>query len=287
MINFFTDMPANPFLLNGLLAGLLAGMACGIVGPYVTTKRIVFLTGAIAHLAVGGIGAAVFLRHAWPDTFAWFTPYVGAAVAAVIGAIIIGLIQHAAHEQLDTLIGATWAVGMSIGLLLIKYTPGYHVELMSYLFGNLSIVPRAQVWTMLALVALILCIVLLMHKKFMAVCIDEQQAALQGANVLLTNLIMLVLVALTVVVVIRVVGLILVLALLTLPAATAGHYMRRLPGLIGLSLLLCMLLSTLPRIAVYGTRISPESAIVLAAGAVYLLSAAARRMRRYGSISPA
>ena len=93
------------------------------------------------------------------------------------------------------------------------------------------------------------------------------------------NMVMLCLVALTVVSLIQVVGLILVIALLTLPAATAAHHVRRMAPMMVLSSLLCAGLATVPRIAVYGTRISPESAIVLAAGAVYLLSVLARRRR--------
>ena len=58
MSAFFRDMGVNPFLLTGLLAGLLASVPCGIVGPYVITRRLVFLSGAVAHIAVGGIGAA-------------------------------------------------------------------------------------------------------------------------------------------------------------------------------------------------------------------------------------
>ena len=49
MIRFFQDMPANPFLITGLIAGVLAGLACGVIGPYVITRRMVFLAGAIAH----------------------------------------------------------------------------------------------------------------------------------------------------------------------------------------------------------------------------------------------
>ena len=85
-------------------------------------------------------------------------------------------------------------------------------------------------------------------------------------------MVLLGLVALTVVTLVRVVGLILVLALLTLPAATAGHYTRRLGAMMLASTLLCAFLTTLPRAAVYGTRVPPEAAIVLCAGAVYLLS---------------
>ncbi len=90
---FFRDIATNPFLLNGLWAGLLASLACGIVGPYVVTRRIVFLGGAIAHIAVGGLGATIFLRHAAPGTFGWLRPLHGAAVVAVLAALLLARLE--------------------------------------------------------------------------------------------------------------------------------------------------------------------------------------------------
>ena len=78
-MSFFQDMAGNPFLLTGLLAGWLASVACGVIGPYVVTRRLVFLGGAIAHIAVGGLGLAIFLRHHF-DFFGWLEPLHGATL---------------------------------------------------------------------------------------------------------------------------------------------------------------------------------------------------------------
>ena len=100
-MQFLRDMDANPFLLTGLIAGLLASVACGCIGPYVITRRIVFLSGAIAHIVVGGVGAVIFLRHQFG--LEWLEPLHGAVVAALLAAFVVGLVQHYAKEQLDTL----------------------------------------------------------------------------------------------------------------------------------------------------------------------------------------
>lgn len=280
-MDFFHDMAINPLLLTGLLAGLLASVACGVIGPYVVTKRIVFLTGAIAHMAVGGIGAAIFLRSHFPSALGWFEPFHGAVIAAMLGAVLIGIVHDCARERMDTLIGAMWALGMATGILLVKYTPGYHVELMSYLFGNIAIVQWEDVVRLVVMDAIILVVVALFYKRLMAVCLDEEYARLQGIDTLQTNLLLLTLVALTVVSLMQIVGLILVIALLTLPAATAGHHVKRLGPMMVVATVLSALLTTLPRAMVYGTGISPESAIVLAAGAIYLLSIVSTRMRLF------
>lgn len=282
MGSFFADLATNPFLLTGLLAGIFASVTCGTIGPYVVTRRLVFLSGAIAHIAIGGVGAAIYLRHAWPDVFGALTPLGGGAVAAVLSAPLLAFLRHRVAERLDTVVGALWASGMAVGLLLIKLTPGYHTELMSYLFGNLVYVSRGDVVVLGALAAVVVGMTVLFHRRFLAVCLDPLQARLQGVSVLWTDVVLLSLVALTVISLTRVVGLILVIALLSLPAATAGRLVPRLASMMWLATALNIFLTTVPRIAVYGSSVSPEPAIVLAATAVYLLALAmpARWARR-------
>ena len=270
MIAFLRDMADNPFLLNGLLAGVLAAVACGVVGPYVVARRMVFLVGAVAHVAVGGVGAAIYLNRTMPSQFGWLTPMHGAFAAAIIAAVLIAILLEYARERLDTLIGACWAVGMSGGIMLMKFTPGYQSELTSFLFGNLAYVPADALWMLAALNGIIIVTVALMHKRMLAVSLDETFARVQGVRVFTINLILLLLIALATIALVRVVGLILVLALLTLPAATVGHFTRRFDILTWGSILLCALLTTIPRMAVYGTRVSPESSIVLVAAFIYL-----------------
>jgi len=287
-MGFFQDFGTNPFLLTGLLAGLLASVACGAMGPYVITRRIVFLAGAIAHIAIGGVGAAIFLATRFPAGFAGVSPMQGATVVAVVAAIVLAVLHQRAGERLDTIVGALWAIGMAIGLLLIKLTPGYHTELMSYLFGNIAFVGWNYIYWMVALDLVIIVVAVLWHRRFLALCLDEEQAQLQGIPVLTTEIVLLVLVALTVIVLTQVVGLILVIALLTLPAAAVAQRVTRMASLIWYSIALSAILTTVPRIVVYGTRISPEAAIVLVAGVVYLMALLpAKRRKDDGAKNPA
>lgn len=280
MTAFLQDLGSNPFLATGLLAGLLASVACGIMGPYIITRRIVFLAGAIAHIAIGGVGAAIFVNHRFPATAAKLTPLVGATLVSALAAVVLAFLHHRVRERLDTLVGALWAIGMASGLLLIKLTPGYHTELMSYLFGNIAFVDWDSIGLMLGLDLVIVVTAVLWHKRFLALCLDEEQAELQGISTLLTEIVLLVLVALTVIVLTQVVGLILVIALLSLPAAAVAQRVSRMTALIAYSVALTAILTTVPRVVVYGTRISPEAAIVLAAGGIYLISLAWGRWRR-------
>lgn len=264
MDGFFTALTQHAFLQTAVVTALLASIGCGVMGTYVVVKRIAFLAGGIAHSILGGMGAAVYFG---------FEPLHGALPAAVAAALLIGWVRMHWRAQEDTLISALWAIGMAIGVLFIAKAPGYQADLMSYLFGNILLVPRESLWFMVALDALLLTIVTVYHRQFLAVVFDEEFARLRGVPVGFFYLLLLVLVAVTVVLLIQVVGLILVLALLTLPAAVAGHYVHSLGRMMLIATVLGALLSVTGLALSYGPDLPAGPTIILLAGGVYVLSA--------------
>jgi len=264
MDGFFTALSQHTFLQIAVVTALLASVGCGVMGTYVVVKRIAFLAGGIAHSVLGGMGAAVYFG---------FEPLHGALPAAVAAALLIGWVRLHWRAQEDTLISALWAIGMAIGVLFIAKAPGYQADLMSYLFGNILLVPRESLWFMVALDVLLLAIVALYHRQFLAVVFDEEFARLRGVPVGFFYLLLLVLVAVTVVLLIQVVGLILVLALLTLPAAVAGHYVSSLGRMMLIATALGALLSVTGLALSYGPDLPAGPTIILLAGGVYVLSA--------------
>jgi zinc transport system permease protein len=127
------------FMQNALAAGILTSLACGIIGTLIVVNRLVFLSGGIAHSAYGGIGMAFF--------FGW--PYmVGAIGFALFSAMVMAAVSLKSKHRADTIIGVMWAMGMACGILLLDMTPGYNVDLMSYLFGSILSVPRSDLIAM-------------------------------------------------------------------------------------------------------------------------------------------
>lgn len=252
------------FLQTALLAGLLASVGCGVIGTFVVVKRIAFMAGGIAHSVLGGMGAALYFG---------FDPLLGALAAAVISALLIGMVRLAWNAQEDTLIGALWAIGMAIGILFIAKTPGYSTDLMSFLFGNILLVPRRELWFMAGLDLVLVLTVVLFYRQLLAVTFDEEFARLRGVPVTFFYLLLLCLVAVTVVLLIQVVGLILVIALLTLPAAIAGHYVHSLGGMMMIATLLGGVFTSAGLALSYGPDLPAGPTMVLLAGSVYVVSA--------------
>jgi zinc transport system permease protein len=263
MIDFFQALLQFSFLQKALLGGVLASIGCGIIGSYVVVKRIGFMAGGISHAVLGGMGAALFFG---------LSPLGGALAAALVAAMLIGWISLRWKEREDTLISALWAVGMAIGIIFISKTPGYSVNLMSYLFGNILMVPTQDIWLMAWIDLLVLVTVWLFYRQFLAVSFDEEFARLRGVPVTGFYLLLLCMVAVTVVLLIQVVGLILVIALLTLPAAIAAQYLNSLGKMMLAASLLGMLFTTAGLAVSYVADLPSGASIILLAGLVYLIS---------------
>jgi len=207
------------FIQNAIIAGLLVSIASGIIGSLIVVNRMVFLAGGIAHTSYGGIGLAVYFG---------LPIFLGASIFAVLAALLMAIITLNQRDKIDTFIGLIWAVGMAIGIIFVDLTPGYNVDLMSYLFGSILAVSSDDIKYMSILLTGIIIIVTFFYREILAVSYDSQYASLRGINVKFFYTLILILSALTVVIAIKVVGLILVIALLTIPIYIAEKLSKSL-----------------------------------------------------------
>lgn len=280
MTEFFHDIaqPQNVLLRSALMAGILASISCGVIGTYVVTRRITYIAGGIAHCVLGGMGAARYAQTVlgWD----WAEPLWGAVVAALAAAAIIGVISLRAKEREDTVIGAVWAIGMAVGILFIARTPGYNTDLMSYLFGNITLVSTSNLRLLAGLDIVVVAVGLGFYNQFQAVCFDEEFARLRGLRVEAYYLALLCLTALTVVLLVYVVGIVMVIALLTLPAAIAGRMVGRMWQVMLLASVLCMVFTTGGLAVSYGPDLPAGATTIALAGAAYVALLIIPRRRR-------
>jgi zinc transport system permease protein len=263
MIEFFSALSEYTFLQYAVIACLLASISCGVIGSYIVVKKISFLTGGIAHSVLAGMGMAYFFNA---------SPILGAIIAALVSSILIGWISLRWKEHEDVLIAAFWSAGMAIGILFLSRTPGYNVDLMSYLFGNILLISASDLWLMLILDIIVLGIVAVCYKHFLVSVFDEEFARLHGVNTEFFYILLLCLISITIVILIQLVGLILVIALLTLPAAIANQYVKSLYKMFILSALICAVISISGIAISYEPDLPTGSVIVLLACVTYFVS---------------
>lgn len=263
MGEFWRVLVNHSFMQHAVLAGILAGFACGVSGAYVVVKRITFISGGIAHAVLGGMGIAYYYR---------LNPFYGAIVFALLAAVLLGTVKVKIRQHEDTVIGALWAVGMATGIIFMSLTPGYNVDLMSFLFGNILMVSHTALLITFVLDAVIFLVVLLFYRQFLAVCFDEDAARLRGLPVEFLYILLLCLIALTIVILIQVVGLILVIALLTIPAAIARLFSQTLTRMMVWASILGGLFTVFGLAVSFTPNLPAGATIIIIAGIGYIIA---------------
>lgn len=200
-------------LADAFVACILSAITCGIVGSYVVARRMVFLSGGITHASFGGLGVAIY---------AGINPIVGALLFASVASIGVEFASRRGGIREDSAIGIIWSVGMAIGALFMSLTPGYAVELPSYLFGSISLVDSADIKWLAALMVVVIVGAILWGRRVMYMTFDEDYARSQGIPVTAISYLMSVIVAITIVLSIKVMGIVLLMSLVTIPTVVAN-----------------------------------------------------------------
>lgn len=259
------------FMRNALFAGLLTSIACGIIGTLVVVNRIVFISGGIAHAAYGGVGLAFYFG---------IPPLAGAGGFSLLISAIMAMVTLKNKQRADTIVGVLWAVGMALGIILIDLTSGYNVDLMSYLFGSILAVPKADLLMMVILDLIILTTVFFYYNDFLAMSFDEEFAVAMGIPVKRLYFALLAMMAFSVVMIIRVVGLILVIALLTIPPYIAERYSESLRKMMALSIVLSMVFTLVGLCLSYYFNLTSGATIIMVAAAFFFLSVIVDQFRK-------
>jgi len=241
------------FFIHALLASVFTAVTCGIIGTYIVSRRIVFISGGISHTSFGGVGIGYYLG---------INPIIGAAVFAVLAGLGIEILSRRPGWREDSLIGMMWSFGMAVGIIFIFLTPGYAPNLMTYLFGNILTVSPLDILLMAGLSLLITAVFLLLFKEILFLSFDKEYAETQGIPVSFISYLLISLVALTIVINIRVVGIILVISMLTIPQAAANLLSENFRHIIFYSIVFALSASVSGLIISYMLNIPSGAAII-------------------------
>lgn len=242
------------FIQNAIIAGVLVSLISGIIGSLIVVNRMVFLAGGIAHTSYGGIGLAIFLG---------IPIFLGASLFALLASILMAFLTLKYKDRVDTFIGLIWACGMAIGVILIDLTPGYNVDLMSYLFGSILAVETSDIYGMLGVLSAIALVVIFGYRNILAVSYDNEYAAIRGINVPFFYTLILIISSLGIVMTMKVVGLILVIAMLTIPVFIAEKLSQSLLGMMVISGLISIFFTITGLIVSYYYNLTTGATIIL------------------------
>lgn len=254
------DLLSYNFVIYSLIAALLSSITCGIIGTYIVSKRLVFISGGITHTSFGGIGLGYYLG---------INPILGALVFSVMSAFGIEFLAKKSDIREDSAIGMLWAFGMSVGVIFVYLTPGYAPDLMSYLFGNILTVSQTDLILMGVVGIVTLVGFISFYKTILYIAFDEEFAKIRKMPVTFVKYALLSLIALTIVVNIRVVGIILVISMLTIPQATAGVFTKNFGKMMILSSIFAFVFTIVGLILSYHYNLPSGATIIFTATACF------------------
>ncbi len=217
------------FFQNALWGSFLASVVCGMIGTYIVTRRLVFISGGITHASFGGIGLGLY----WG-----ISPLLSATVFSILSAFGVEWLSKRSDMREDSAIAVLWTFGMAIGIIFSFLTPGYASDLSSYLFGNILTITHQDICLLGVLVAVVGLFFFIFLRSIITIAFDREFARSQRMPVLLFEYMMMTFIALTIVACLRMVGIVLVISMLTLPQMTANLFTHSFRNMIFISILI-------------------------------------------------
>lgn len=205
----------DDFLLRALAAGLGIALVAGPFGCFVVWRRMAYFGDTLAHAALLGVVAGVVLGV----DLTLGVAAIGLGVAALLAAA-----QGQKRLASDTLLGIISHGALALGLVTLSLLETVRVDLMSWLLGDILAVGWPDVAVIWTGGAVVLALLAALWRPLVAMSVDEDLARVDGYNVGLARLGLMLLVALVVAGAMKIVGVLLVTALLVIPAASARRF---------------------------------------------------------------
>ena len=209
------------FFQHALIGSLLASIVCGIIGTYIVTRRLVFISGGLTHASFGGIGMGLYTG---------ISPILSAAIFSVLSAFGVEWLSKRKDMREDSAIAVFWTLGMALGIIFTFLSPGFAPDLSAYLFGNILTITFGDIALLGGLAILLILFFSCFLHPIIYVAFDREFARSQGIPVQAFEYVLMMFTALTIV------ACLLVISLLTIPQMTANLFSHRFHRIIWLSI---------------------------------------------------
>ncbi|MBS8264925.1 metal ABC transporter permease [Mesobacillus boroniphilus] len=213
------------FLQNAFLTGMIIGVIAPLLGVFIVVRRLSLIADALSHVTLAGIAASLLLEKKFM-VFSGLNPlYMGMAFS-VGGSLFIEKLRTVYKHYQELAIPIILSGGIGLGVIFISLADGFNTDLFSYLFGSVSAVSRADLWTILVISILVIVLVVLLYKELFLLSFDEEYARATGIAAKTLHFIFIIMVALVIAASMRIVGILLVSSLMTLPVAASIRFAK-------------------------------------------------------------
>lgn len=266
------DILNYTFFQHALLGVMFVSLASAIIGTYVVSRRMVFITGGITHACFGGLGLGFYLGA---------NPIAIAGAFAVASAVGVEWMANRYNVREDSAIGVVWALGMALGTIFIFLSPGYVPELTSFLFGNVLTITTTDIVMFAIFLAILLLFFTAFYHPIVSCAFDRDFATTRALPANAINMAMTVMIAVCIVLTIRLIGIMLLMSLLTMPQMIAELFTIRLRPMMTISAVVSLACSMLGLFCSYWIAVPASATIVLLLISAYIIARIAKRFKRF------
>jgi len=228
-MDFLIDAFQPAFMQRALVGGIIAVVATSLVGTWIVLRGLAFLGDALAHGVIPGIAIAIL----WG-----FSPVIGAFLSALIMSGLVTFVSNRTPVRDDTAIGLLFVGMLALGVLIVSKSGSFATDVTSILFGDALGITTDDIRRQFFYTLILLVCTIVFYRPFLVLTFNRDKAQTLGMYPRFTQAVLLALLSLSIVASFEAIGTLLVFGLLVAPPATASLLVRRVPGIMFVSILL-------------------------------------------------
>ncbi|HEU0009315.1 MAG TPA: metal ABC transporter permease [Verrucomicrobiae bacterium] len=264
-------MLTEVWMQRAFLAAVFLAPLCGLLGVFVTARRMAFFSDTISHAGLAGVALGVWLGMVDPTV-----PLI--AVSLAVAAAIFWLKENTSLVT-DSIMALLLSGSVAAGIVILKKLKTRPGDLHGFLFGDILAVGWPDVWQAAAMFLIIGAGFFWRLSDLSLLTAHEEIARVCGVRVRRLNYVFVIVLTLTVALTIRLLGIILVTALLVIPPAAASNLSRNLRQQIVLSVVAGLLGGMGGIVLAWHLNVPCGAAIVLASLGLFVVTLVAGRLR--------
>jgi ABC-type Mn2+/Zn2+ transport system permease subunit/Mn-dependent DtxR family transcriptional regulator len=267
-INHYILEPVQyEFIQRALIASVTIGISCGLIGTYIMLRRMSLIGDALAHAVLPGVVISFMIAGKGELSL-----FAGAVVSGIVTSLLIGFVNRNSKIKEDTSIGIIFTGAFALGVLLVSQLKQVHIDLSSYLFGDVLGVSTGDIILSMAIMFVILICIILFYKQLLITSFDPTMAMTIGISVTVVHYLLMSLLSMSIVAGLQSVGVVLLVAMLITPPATAYLLTNNLKKILVLSSLVGVISSVTGLYLSYHFNFSSGASIVLVAVVFFALA---------------
>ena len=271
------------FMRRALVATVALALGSAPIGAVLVMRRMSLMGDAMAHALLPGV-AVGFL---WAG-FSLTAMSIGGFVAAMSVALAAGWVSRHTQQREDASVAAFYLIALALGVLLISVR-GSSVDLLHVLFGSVLAVDDAALLLMAGVASVTLLALAALARPLVVECVDPGFLKSVGGPGAAVHAVFMVLAVANLVAGFQALGTLMAVGLMMLPATAARFWAAQVGGQLLAAVALALVAGVVGLLMSFHAQWPSGPAIVLVAGALYLLSIAAgardgllwRRLRQH------